>query len=83
MKWYSKDGKMMINLERITWFKYYDRDDLAKFENPFGGGAPHYNNEVKQYGQFILLREGNQEYTFRGDEALEIYKILSNRRQVL
>lgn len=83
MKWYSHDGKLMVDLDKITSFKYYDRSDLAGFSNPFGGGAPHYINEVKQFGHFIILYEGGYEFLFRGTEALEIYNILKQRKQIL
>ena len=82
-RWYSKDGKTMVNLDNVTSFKYYDRDDVDKYNNPYGGGAPQYINEVKQHGHFIILREGGYEFTFRGNEAVEIYNILKRQKQIL
>jgi hypothetical protein len=81
--WYSKDGKTMVNLDNITSFRYYDRSDLDGFDNSGGYSVPQYINEVKLHGQYIVLKEGGYEMVFRGNEALEIFNKLSNKKQLL
>jgi hypothetical protein len=81
--WFSKDKKTMVNLDMVSSFNYFNADDLSKFCDPFGHGAPQEINEVKMHGHFLILRTMGHEFQFRGEEALELYKKLSNTRQVL
>jgi hypothetical protein len=86
-KWYSRDRKTMVDLDRITRYDYYDQSDLAKFnDNSQDGYVPQYVNEVKMNGHFLVLIDGGLELIFRGQEALEIYNLLrssANKRQVI
>ena len=81
--WFSKDRKRMVNLDMVSSFQYFNDGDLAKFCDPFGHGAPREINEVKMNGHFLVLRIGGDEFEFRGEEALDLYKKLSRPKQVL
>ena len=81
--WHSKDGKRMVNLDMVNSFDYFNTDDINKFSDPWGPRSPREINEVKKHGHFLILRTAGHEFEFRGEEALELYKKLSNTRQVL
>ena len=64
--WFSKDKKTMVNLDMVSSFNYYNKDDVEKFSDPFGYGSPQEINEVKMHGHFIILKTMGHEIKFRG-----------------
>lgn len=81
--WFSKDRKQMINLDMVSSFEYFNDEDVSKFCDPFGTGDTLEIREAKRYGHFLIVRTSGHEFQFKGEEALDLYKKLSNTKQVL
>jgi hypothetical protein len=87
MIWTSKDGKSGLDLDKIGYWKYQSREE-----------AVLYNEDMKKrresfIGGFIPLKEERDELevymgsdgplTFTEEDAVEIYKMLLSRREVI
>lgn len=77
MKWYSKDSKTMIDLESINGYVYTLAEDVIK-------NGDNSVEEFKTNGDMIQVIIGGGTFVFRGNDAKEIYELLTtNTKQVL
>ena len=79
MKWIKthKDGigEYMVNLNRIDAYDYINANQFIKLKN-----TDHKDyNSFKMYGSYLKLYINGSEIELSGEEADQVYKILSTK----
>lgn len=80
-KWFSEDASKMIDLSKVESYNYFDRSYLQRRD--LSEGYDPIANAVKSHSHYLVLRCSGVEYTFYGQEALDICSKLSSRRSVI
>ena len=83
----SKDGKSGLDLDKIGYWKYqsleeavlYNRNAM-KARKDFEGGFVPLKNEMDE---LEIYMGGDGPLTFKGEDAVEIYKMLLSCREVI
>lgn len=81
MKWRSKDGKQVLDLSKVAYWKYVSKEDNVALNKQYkdltqrdpGAFFPHFD----EVSSIEIYFGGDGPLTFKGDDANEIYTALT------